>query len=1447
MKNELTITDLPAEMHSYMNQFLTVGDLAKFRATSNQIREINENNFDGQITVKNQFELRNVITDLEKSAQLDKVRFILIVRYELGEITDLSKLSKLDTLEIKERAYFHIKMLPDNLKKLHIGSIFNNLDLSETSIEELKIHNSQNINFQKLPSSLKKLYFGDSTETFPNLNSVFLGAEEPKKSLDDLEIGVLGYFNVNDLNEKLPKNLKTLYLNPKSYDAFDIFEFKNFDFRNFEFKKINLKGIQNIYQVDTYLPSQAIQIRNEEELNDFSLKMAKLPENIKKIHIITLSLEIDNADFANKIVNVLSAMPNLKVESLFINAPDSPYLECFKDFTEYEVIALYLEKYSADIMQIIPEKSALYLYVYNYNGLSKIDLRNKNVKTLDVTVTSGNLDNVLAYLPKKINRLIIDGKITEFPDLSNVEIDDLEIKNVGYFPDDFYAKIPKNLKEVKINNIDFNTNFPNFLNEAGRWTIINGLFDEIESEIIADHQSFIIMGNFNESHNLADKFPQNIDKLFLLQGDLPNMSGVSVNHLYIDDKIDMSKFVDLMPKNLQSLEFQGSSFPDLSSTGIESVIITGDIINGEDLATKLPETIKFLNFKNAKVDPQDLLKIKNLKDIKITGAKNIYHESYVRLDDISYEDFPDLSDSKLVSLNLHGCKEAIKCLTKYKLPKSFKELILEHAAISENEFIESSTQIDWNAINVIGEDTPFEMPSETQYFYIDQYDQMPNLYGNDDITELSLHIDHIKNLDYKIPRSVRKINFDVQGAETTYNHIIELFKVKGITLGNIIVTGISNLKRDSTIKFNYLGIDQIVEYNSYINLLGRNVKHLDFSNSIITTMDLAKFIDTVRPKSINLTKSNITVLDLANILNYELTIEDVKHIRFIGVSNIFKETHIVATHFSLHNFPNLSNFGHIESIDFSGAKMIAAYMLSNNLPKNLKAIDLTGTSITMFGLLEIQGVNWSEVRIRGISNLFKKEEISFGSSEDSIRGRLPNFARLTKLKKLSIFWGVTELGNLPSSLETLVICADLKVFPDLSKMENLKELNLYGSNTIQPHQLSFKLPKGLEKICFVGTKINYQNYQSIGGIDWSKVEVTDNRKIEYTETTTLHNGKLPYRVPNIRNETKLRNLIIKENVLSIGNLPFYLKTLKITSKTFNNFPDLSKMPCLEEIDLTGCENISAKDLSGKLPENLKFLFLKGTKIHEIDLLKIEGIDLKNVMIVGIDNIFKTRNLYLDHSDDNTEIPDLLDTSLRSLTVPIHISFKNRLPKELEYLEVLSQDFLPGDKERNSKIKLLEKRLSEALLKQDHIDWSKVKIVGIPNPYTNIKVEYKFTNKAIKEVGKAVLFSSFIFIAIASLKNKDSEKNDTFGNAITFGMSYLLAKSAIVYAKKIPIVGKLISSVFGSNNNNTTNVDPSYPEGAKAIVEQEANYQSDKPMAKFRSMVDPREAVYCLKK
>ncbi|MBN9542764.1 MAG: hypothetical protein J0G32_03080 [Alphaproteobacteria bacterium] len=462
------------------------------------------------------------------------------------------------------------------------------LNLSESQIEELSVWNNYALdnNIQKLPKSLRKL-------------KIFSG--DNPLDLSSLDLSVLTIENtLSNFNIKLPKTLDRLSI--KIDDKVKELDFSNYNIHKLIMFDNSLFRGNSSRVVDIKLPNQLTSIKLC--LNSFSLPdlSSAVIEKMVKIRII---------DSVNE--SILSKLPK-KIEFLKLSMIDGS----FPDFSDFEIKLLAIS---------FPE------------ALSDIDIQHK--------------------LPKHLETLVLESNQANSPDLSITNLKTLILKNSALTAENLTNKFPKSLKYLqivndrldyfKINGIDwFNVHILKNYN----YEYYNILFDQVNYRPFHSSKLFyttfpsLYYSNFNEtpdlrnedmicynSHikfsredNLALKFSDKLQHLFLYDTTIPNLKDLKITSLTIVDCKNLNIISEDLPNTLKNLNFTYNqseiNFPNLSNNNTikEIKLYTDDGIGIGNLIGILPKSLTKITLKSRCYYKAKEYTLQEIDDIKKSYA-----------------------------------------------------------------------------------------------------------------------------------------------------------------------------------------------------------------------------------------------------------------------------------------------------------------------------------------------------------------------------------------------------------------------------------------------------------------------------------------------------------------------------------------------------------------------------------------------------------------------------------------------------------------------------------------------------------------------------------------------------------------------------------------------------------------------------------------------------------
>jgi hypothetical protein len=300
------------------------------------------------------------------------------------------------------------------------------------------------------------------------------------------------------------------------------------------------------------------------------------------------------------------------------------------------------------------------------------------------------------------------------------------------------------------------------------------------------------------------------------------------------------------------------------------------------------------------------------------------------------------------------------------------------------------------------------------------------------------------------------------------------------------------------------------------------------------------------------------------------------------------------------------------------------YNLSVTSKDNIQVLGLSEKDISLGSDNSVRYINDDSFR-KNIDDILKKRNtnlnLNFGFENDL--ETFPNLSSVHTLVELDLDYGeemtsenIRELLPLNLQKLTLSFCDDLKI-ENLSSLFNLVELNLIEHSTIIPENIGELLPN--LRILLLSCCDNMKTFPNLSLVHkLTELDLSDNYEMTIPkniakllppnlEKLRLSHCRKLRNFPNLRSADKLLELDLSENENMVipknkieKLLPPNLKKLNISNFDFDynyipNFPNLSFLDNLVELDITSCDITIPENVVELLPKNLQKLKLISEK------------------------------------------------------------------------------------------------------------------------------------------------------------------------------------------------------------------------------------------------------------
>ncbi|CAN0829332.1 Disease resistance protein L6 [Linum grandiflorum] len=288
----------------------------------------------------------------------------------------------------------------------------------------------------------------------------------------------------------------------------------------------------------------------------------------------------------------------------------------------------------------------------------------------------------------------------------------------------------------------------------------------------------------------------------------------------------------------------------------------------------------------------------------------------------------------------------------------------------------------------------------------------------------------------------------------------------------------------------------------------------------------------------------------------------------------------------LPNLGNLSNLMELRLFQFSASEI-------HGLEK-LRVLEALEISESM-----------SLDHLHGLENLMHLKELILKNC--GLKGRLPNLSKMNKLHKLVIvecqlLSEIQGLGELKRSLLHLEVscCDELGPFPDLSRLQNLKELCISGWRQFPEfiefgrlkslQTLEMKDCKSLKRLSILSSLENLETLDLSGCV--RLVDIPGLDRLGSLQKLNMSNCRSIEELPDISDMKSLNVLDVSEcfnlvTVIGIEKLESLRELYMVNCRSIKELPDMSGLKNLLKLNLKGCTNL--KNVKGL--KKLKRLYI----------------------------------------------------------------------------------------------------------------------------------------------------------------------------------------------------------------------------------------------------------------
>ncbi|CAN0829316.1 Disease resistance protein L6 [Linum grandiflorum] len=281
--------------------------------------------------------------------------------------------------------------------------------------------------------------------------------------------------------------------------------------------------------------------------------------------------------------------------------------------------------------------------------------------------------------------------------------------------------------------------------------------------------------------------------------------------------------------------------------------------------------------------------------------------------------------------------------------------------------------------------------------------------------------------------------------------------------------------------------------------------------------------------------------------------------------------------------------------------------------QNLKQLSISGWRIP--NLLELKDLEElyfencdgapSLDHLHGLENLMHLKELILKNC--GLKGRLPNLSKMNKLHKLVIvecqlLSEIQGLGELKRSLLHLEVscCDELGPFPDLSRLQNLKELCISGWRQFPEfiefgrlkslQTLEMKDCKSLKRLSILSSLENLETLDLSGCV--RLVDIPGLDRLGSLQKLNMSNCRSIEELPDISDMKSLNVLDVSEcfnlvTVIGIEKLESLRELYMVNCRSIKELPDMSGLKNLLKLNLKGCTNL--KNVKGL--KKLKRLYI----------------------------------------------------------------------------------------------------------------------------------------------------------------------------------------------------------------------------------------------------------------